>query len=818
MSNAPRPPRQPPDPADLGRYPPRDPICGRIRTLCRDYADGELEDVERNLVDLHVHRCRECGLALARAEHEVLRLRRAGAEHAVAAPAGFAGRTLQRLLGELGREPAPGTEPVAPRASGARLLGALLLAAALLLVAVLLFSAYGEVERRSRAVVDTASRAFWETGSGAGLLAPGQAVPEGAVVRVDPSGLLWLKWQVQAGRRQPSAALVLHGGSRMRVEGAEPCLLSGAAGVEVHRGIALQVGDGSRVELDPGRYHLDAVEFRTFDELANGRGPSLRVRLETLAGEGARVLRGSQSPVHVASGEVARWQGWTAVVVEPAVDVQAAAAAIRAVGRAPAPPADALSALAGTVFERPAGTPSGGVRVDLRFAGTGGPSSWQGETDAAGAFRVPPGTPVEGGFAVVRLLPPPGRADLAVPAPQVLPVERIPTGARISQALALEPAPEIRGMVVDADQRGLAGVRVLPCLIDEVFGCVLPMLEGEVASDARGQFSVRGLPVSLPPHQRLGLLLLHPGHASRCRAIPAPGSLAALEFSFQLALDGLVPATVQGLRPEAAHELLEELQGLPPGTAVRVHRVVADGSGQAMVRTGGGNLWLREGTAARAQLRWLQRGRVWQPEPTVQDAAQVFAPLLPIPGTDFLVSRTFRGERFAAGSAGGTLSVGAVSEITGRPLPGAQIYALVADGPGGASARLLGIEDGGGALDVGLHAGEVLVAVAEDGSLGIAADLDPTASGARVPLREPGTLLVGEGVRPRPEDPRQVVGLRLVRRSGPLRKVAPTLIRFVCGTDGWVARAVPAGEYDVHGPGGRSWTVQVQPGQTLALR
>src|SRR5260221_6465987 len=115
---------QPPDPEDLRRYPPADESCLRVRGLLRDYADGELEPALRAAVDLHVHGCRACALALSRAEHEVWRLRRALAGESVAesaesagVPRGFPGRTVERLVRELSRATSsPAVLPVQPSA------------------------------------------------------------------------------------------------------------------------------------------------------------------------------------------------------------------------------------------------------------------------------------------------------------------------------------------------------------------------------------------------------------------------------------------------------------------------------------------------------------------------------------------------------------------------------------------------------------------------------------------------------------------------------------------------------------------------------
>lgn len=96
---------QPPNAADLGRVPPSGPICARVRGWLRDYVDGDLSAASRRHVDEHCHVCRVCAVALARAEHEVLRLRRAfegiGRDERDAGETlrdGFADRVVDRLV------------------------------------------------------------------------------------------------------------------------------------------------------------------------------------------------------------------------------------------------------------------------------------------------------------------------------------------------------------------------------------------------------------------------------------------------------------------------------------------------------------------------------------------------------------------------------------------------------------------------------------------------------------------------------------------------------------------------------------------------
>ncbi len=66
---------QPASKADLNQFPPSNDDCRAVRGMLRDLADGELAAKHRQSVEEHVHTCRQCALALARAESEIWRLR-----------------------------------------------------------------------------------------------------------------------------------------------------------------------------------------------------------------------------------------------------------------------------------------------------------------------------------------------------------------------------------------------------------------------------------------------------------------------------------------------------------------------------------------------------------------------------------------------------------------------------------------------------------------------------------------------------------------------------------------------------------------------
>lgn len=102
------------DAVELERYPPKDGRCAAVRHMLRDYADGDLTTGMRASVDRHLEGCRDCSLALARTEHETLKLRdalqpglREDGSPVTSAPAGFTDRLMARLLTEEGL-PTPG--------------------------------------------------------------------------------------------------------------------------------------------------------------------------------------------------------------------------------------------------------------------------------------------------------------------------------------------------------------------------------------------------------------------------------------------------------------------------------------------------------------------------------------------------------------------------------------------------------------------------------------------------------------------------------------------------------------------------------------
>ena len=104
-----RGPVQPAATRDLRRFPPTSSKCAAVRQLLRDAADGELPAKTQASVEEHMHACRPCSLALARAEHEVVQLKGAmherarsvyGARVPMEPSAGFTAQVMSRVLAE----------------------------------------------------------------------------------------------------------------------------------------------------------------------------------------------------------------------------------------------------------------------------------------------------------------------------------------------------------------------------------------------------------------------------------------------------------------------------------------------------------------------------------------------------------------------------------------------------------------------------------------------------------------------------------------------------------------------------------------------
>lgn len=824
------PRRQPPNPADLRRHPPQGETCLRIRGLVRDYADDELEGPLRAAVELHVHDCRQCALALARAEHEVLWLRRvARAEPEPQLKRTFAADTVQRLLRDLGRETTSGlrlpppaaaaeTPPlqVAPRARTPRghrvLFWSLLGAAMALLSAVGLFAGLGEMEQSNCLVAAHVLDVYDESGT---LLRHGATLDVGSTVRTGRDGNGAFEFRDREQRRR--GTLQLNGDTTLRLGESGPVLVQGSVEVDAREQMALALADGTRIELDGGRYYIDASDYRAHDGPLDGRlGNRPRVRVEVVAGEARIARNGTETELAVHSQQVASFGGFGPVDIA-AVPSDAELSNRLFPGPRDVQPVPAEEhALVGEVFERLMGAPrpAAGAQVTSYF--------WRGnmrttcvtQVDANGFFRVDPQYAFRSDFVVLLVQPPPGRSDLGWQFIDARPVLRTGGQPRLPEPLVLTPSMAIQGDVTDGEQAPLLGVRVVPCVVDELFGLLMPLVDS-VSTDESGAFTLQQLPTSLGPHQQLGVLLLHPDRASRYCAIPLPGSLGARAGRLSLTMEALRQVQLQLPPGNRSVEVLEELVDAPAGTAVLSYRVQPAVTPVALA-CGRGRLWLRRGGAL-LPLRPAtdpQFGSVYRPEEGGASVA-LRQPLCTMPGAGaFQLVPEFRHMHIEP-AAGPPVQLAVVHEDSRRSEPRAQVFAVGTAADGQRTVRFLGLTDYAGELPAALLDSEhEVVAVGVGGGLAHRTVSD-NAAGSTLLLQRCGTVLVGPALRPPQGSQHQLLAVRFEPAAG-MAQAGP-FVRHTTAAEGWIVDRLPPGDYTLQ-IGNRRLPVTVAADVQVELR
>ncbi len=874
MSDLPEPMHQPPDPRELRQSVPASSMCARMRSLLRDFADADLPLEQRAEVETHVHGCRDCGLALSRSEFEVLRLRRAfGDGWEQAAPRqGFARRTLARILFEspelaieaalaadaadaaaaaalvdddkdtrspMVRHAAPQIDlarRVVARASAElranrqathrRARGWLLFAslAAAVLVAVLGFVWQNVVEVTANVRLSVvAADQVWRAANGNLLrLGPGDGLGEGAVLRIDAEGSLDAEWyDASVIGQQPAAQLRLRGDCNLHV--AEQLqLLHGSLEVYSQRPMSVLLGDGTSVELGAGLYHISVTEqMGPYDDLLASAG-NIGVRIEVHNGEVARLDRESGNAAVIGAGQVGRYsRGMAGIAVENQPVPQSFGPLAGASGRRPIEAPDHPD-LRGVVLDT-FGAPVANALVRLSFAASTGLMARQLVTDALGAYELPTGSGVREGYALVQIAPPVGRVDLAFlpqDAHALMPVDG--GGFQLPTAI-LGRSVLLRGRIL-GDTQDRSNARVVPCLYDEALGQVWPWLDGAVSADRDGRFAFAGLPTRLLPHQVPCALVFHPLGDVVFQAIPLPGTTAAVAGELRVSSPPLRDLVLRGLPPSRSSVVLEEVVGMPPGSAVRRHVALADGSGVANgMRVGRGRLWLEAGSVVRPMLQPIASAGPGMADVGGEliDRVSVLPPLESVPGVDgnsleIAVQSRFS-EAQAEPSQGHELLV---QNGFGSQLGQVQVYALRVRVNGGVHARFLGLTHANGSLRLALKAGEFeLLAFRSDGTGYSRVNIASLQDASRQRL---------EVLRVQSTGGAQLSAL-LTQSQQTLRTVWQPLDVGLCGAravgyrilnemDGWMARDLPSGDYQVLDELGRSFRVHVLPGATVEIR
>ena len=842
--------RQPADAQDLRRHPPQDETCLRVRGLLRDYADDELDATLRAAVELHVHDCRQCALALARAEHEVLRLERmAAAEPELQVPAAFAANTVQRLLRELGRESshdlrllqptasaaaAASTTPAAPAPRGSRrhvrlLLAFASMAAAALVGAALLWHGYSEIERGPRLVAELARLAFDEYDK---AIEADDEVREGAGVRTALGG--YASFRLQPRQGGGASNLTAGGGTELQMRDGTPQLLRGNLEIETGQGLAIRLGDGSRVELGNGRYFIDATDYRAFDGGLDGaRSNRQRVRVEVLKGE-AMIQRNGQPAESIGAGQAATYQGFSPIDTEALASDSQLAMGLPNSHRVLPTPVTESPALVGQVFEGGfLGTsPAAGAQVFLLLSRNRERLVDLPMVDASGQFSVPASNAFTENWAVVQVVPPPGRNDLGYSFIDAVPVLRDFSTPRLSEPLLLAPSMAMPGTVCNIDGTPIHGVRILPCVVDELFGLLMPLHDTVVESDASGRFVLQRLPSRLGTGQQLAVLLLHDERAAELQPVPLPGSMAARSGQLQLILRPLrhvnleVPAGYVGRQLE----IVEELLGVPPGSAVRLHSIAASSSTVEFL-AGGGRLWLRSVGPGGEQLRALAmfadplHGSVLRAAEAGVPAVTELHSMQPVPGANaFMFAADFRQKLFGRAPKE-PLQLRVADEESGRSEGRVQCYA-VGTLPGGLSfVRFLGMFDGVTPLIAGLAPGAGLappettvVAVTSDGRIASRV-VDAAYTGlVELSLRRPGTVVISQRLRPLPGTADQVLHVTFTPDAGIGSGERLPFVRFAVAAEAWIVDRVPPGTYTVKVGSEQPLSLTVAPGRQAVLR
>lgn len=834
---------QPPNPDDLRRAPPASGECARIRGLLRDFADGDLSAVEHRQVEEHVHVCFACSVELSRAEHEVLRLRRAfagGRRELRRARLGpdFPARVVDAILesegaasgedaeleatdGEAGGS-GPATagaaarsarNPTGRRAAHPRSLvwSFAALVACFLGFAMWTVAAEQEPGQSARLVVMGANRAFGDAGR---RLFVGDGLGDAEGLKVRAGGSARFDWHDLSANSQPAATLAMDGEGRLRLENGAPLLLDGTVRIETRRPVRIPVADGSEIELGVGDYVISAdvalAEERylpTMLDPMTGAPADLQIQIEVLRGDTARIVR-DVGPTLVDAGSVGVYAGGSAVtVLSSGVQVAGADSGARSTANAPPPVAQAPTLLT-SVYHR-SGLPSVGTTVVAAFAANGVSNLRVGVTDAYGDVTIASDAPCEGDFAVLHALP--AQMEYGLLAPDAVPLLRDGVQVRSRQSLVLDLAEPLRGQIVDATGQPRLGVRVLPCVVDELFDHVFPLLHNQGVTDEQGRFVIHRLAAALPPHQHLAVLLVHPQLEAAVVPVPARGSANALQ--------PLPPIMMRGLRNV-------KLEGFPPLTQITIWEDVRTMEGRAVVQrqfqtnqnghvpnaaighdSGNGNLWAIGGSSS-SHVRPLVSGGLWGSPPLERfypaqnvPIESCFGPLDNVPGTDLYIGASYRHQQFAvapAPNAGNGITM-VVKDGLGRPLSGAHVFAITPTAPRmRAETRFLGLTTSQGviSLEPVRYQGDLAV-VSPDGSVRFVAQPQEAFPLVDATLEATGRVLLGPSLRPDPIDGAQVVRLTFRRQFEELQGIEVFSERFASEATGWEFTGLIPGFYMV---------------------
>jgi hypothetical protein len=866
--NDPRPPlHQPPNPDDLRRAPPAGPECARVRGLLRDFADGDLVRAEHRLVEEHVHACFACSVELSRAEHEVLRLKRGFASVAASRalqarglPADFAQRLIDRIVdgssvdgsrsdgapagrrvdraeaddfaaedAGLGgaRVARGGSRQWGGQRGGARhpAIGArslrlrptvLLACAAMVLacfgaLAMWSLGAEREPDLSARLVVMSAKGAFGDAGRRLGI---GDGLGEAQWLQVGAGGNAKFDWHDLSSNSQPAATLEMSGKGQLRLQKGAPLLLNGSVAIDTNRPVDIPVADGSHIQLGIGDYVIVAESPLLGDDyLAQLRDPmssapaDLRIRVEVLRGDSAQIVRTEVGPTLVAAGSVGVYGGSSDVSVSPSGSQVAVAGGVQRGGPGVGSPTPLAPTLSASVYQR-SGLPSVGTQVAAVYAANGATSLRVGVTNAYGSVVMNSDAPCDSEFAVLRAVP--AQLEYGVVAPDAFPLVRDGVHMRTQQDLVLDLAEPLHGTVVDDSGNARLGVRVLPCIVDELFDDVFAINADfdYVVTDEQGRFQVRRLPAALPHYQHLVLVLAHPELAPAVVPVPVRGGANALLPMAPIVMKGLTTVALHWLPIHSTVTIWEEVPVLPLGRAIWRRVFEADGEGKVLAAAvGGGQMWWAVGGANEAIVhRMTADGTDAMPrfrpihEVGVPQSVH-FRSMQNVGGTDLFLASSFRHHRFDLPATGGSASsfTMVARDTLNRPVAHAQVFAVASTGPrGSVDARFLGLTSAQGviSLEPVRYEGD-LVVVGPDGSLALASAPQQSFPRLDTRLAPTGRVLLAPSLRPDVATGQTVVSLRFRRLFSGLSGIGITSVRFASEATGWEFAGLAPGFYSV---------------------
>jgi hypothetical protein len=890
---------QPPDPRDLQATPPATPECAIVRGRLRDFVDGDLGAAARRHVEDHVHACRTCAVELSRAEHELLRLRRAFGLVAISEPAaglprpGFASRVVNRLVldetsmisremlasaselgamedGSEGNGGGPGRSAVStsavstpavptsavPTSAGKTALGAgglamprsalrtpagfLMACVALLAVLVVVLDLRSDGDKAPERVDRLVVRSARDAHSSFGLLGSGDGLGPGEKLWVGVDGEVFVDLIDASAKSQPAATLQVTDSGQVRMQGGDPVLEVGHMRVETLRDVSFLMDDGSRLGMGVGEYAIVVEDLR--GRHGSGKNPmpgDLRISVQVLRGDDAEVVRMGQVSAFVSQGELGVYQGTERLSVTRGQG-GVSSGSQNAERKPPVGTQEPTEAVFSGVVLESMGAPAVGSDVIVAFGSGGRARSWVTRVGGDGRFEFVTGAmgsamACDSPFAIVQVIPSSSRDELGLTAPDVFRLAYVEGNARLERSPVIGQSWPLTGQVVDENGQPRSGVRLLPCITDELFRSVCPWSEGQATSDAQGNFRIARLPATLPAHQHLDILLLHPDLEPTVIPVPARDLPVVRMFSQRFRAHTTrtvrlhltvpaVPGSMGGSVPlPGSFQILEEVVGLPPGVAMCRHQVTADASGLvAAVNVGRGTLWLRSssssgsGPLGKEQLSQLvEFGGENPPRYGIETGSprsfgSVFQTAELLAGTDVALASGFRFQHYStlgvnSAPIGQTIYVRDAQ--ANRALSGAMVFAVQANGTREIGpSRFLGLTNGNGSLVLDLVANESVVVISADGAIGFTGGGN-VGTDVLVSLRANGTVQLDNSVLP--VDPTvAVVTVRLQRVDVTIPGLQPELVRFASVADGWLAKDIPPGSYRAT-IDGRTYPVEV---------